>query len=78
MRGNAKIINSERDAQHVGLTYEQVIAMATIVVRYDDAQYPPDYDSSLQDGDEGYVEPIWRFEEEIDNSVLKRFGFKLR
>ncbi|EGS66985.1 hypothetical protein ACPF4W_003213 [Vibrio cholerae] len=75
MRGNAKIINSDRDAKSVGLTYEQAVAAATITVRYDDAQYPDNYDKSLKEGDEGYVEPIWRFEEEIDNSVLERFGF---
>ncbi len=75
MRGTAKIINSAKDAKSFGLTYEQAVAAATITVRYDDAQYPPDYDSSLKEDDEGYVSPIWRFENEIDHSVLERFGF---
>ncbi|HFG1599822.1 TPA: hypothetical protein ACGFWR_003011 [Vibrio cholerae] len=75
MRGKAKIINSEQDAKSVGLTYEQAVAAATIKVRYDDAKYPDNYDKSLKEGGDGYVEPIWRFEEEIDNSVLERFGF---
>ncbi|EKF9739680.1 hypothetical protein [Vibrio cholerae] len=75
MRGTARIINSAQDAKSVELTYEQAVAAATITVRYDDAQYPDNYDKSLKEGDEGYVEPIWRFENEIDNSVLKRFGF---
>lgn len=75
MRGTAKIINSAKDAKSVGLTYEQAVAVATIRVRYDDAQYPSNYDSSLKEDEEGYVSPIWRFEDEIDNSVLERFGF---
>ncbi|NGZ66487.1 hypothetical protein G6Z92_05735 [Vibrio aestuarianus subsp. cardii] len=75
MRGNAKIINSMRDAQSIRLTYDQAVSAATIVVRYDDAEYPDDYDSALKDGDDGYVEPIWRFEEEINQAVLDRFGF---
>ncbi|MDV2306389.1 hypothetical protein Q5N30_07415 [Vibrio cholerae] len=74
MRGTAKIINSAQDAKNVGLTYEQAVAAATIVVRYDDAKYPDNYDPSLKEGDAGYVEPIWRFENEIDHSVLERFG----
>ena len=76
MRGTSKIINSAQDAKSVELTYEQAVAAATITVRYDDAQYPDNYDTSLKEGDEGYVEPIWRFEDEIENSVLERFGFK--
>lgn len=75
MRGEAKIINSVQDAKNIRLTYEDAVIAATIVVRYDDAQYPDDYDVTLKEGDEGYIEPIFRFEEEIDNSVLTRFGF---
>lgn len=74
MRGNAAIINSQDDAKHVGYTDEQIIAMATITVRYDDAEYPEDYDTSLKEGDDGYIEPIWRFETEIDQAVLDRFS----
>ncbi|MBJ6946066.1 hypothetical protein JG666_01940 [Vibrio cholerae] len=75
MRGTAKIINSAQDAKSVGLTCEQAVAAATITVRYDDAKYPDNYDKSLKEGDEGYIEPSWRFENEIDHSVLERFGF---
>lgn len=74
MRGNVTIINSQDDAKTAGYTDEQITAMATILVRYDDAEYPEDYDKSLKDGDDGYIEPIWRFEEEIDQAVLERFG----
>ncbi|EGR4489269.1 hypothetical protein DDN09_17605 [Vibrio cholerae] len=76
MRGQLKIINSAADAQQAGITREQALEIATITVRHDRAVYPDDYDSSLKEGDEGYVEPIWRFEDEIENSVLERFGFK--
>lgn len=77
MRGNASIINSKDDAKKAGYTDEQIIAMATISVRYDDAEYPADYDKTLKQGDEGYVEPVWRFEEEIDQAVLDRFSIKV-
>ncbi|MEB5538585.1 hypothetical protein [Vibrio cholerae] len=75
MRGNAKIINSDRDAKSVGLAYEQAVAAATITVRYDKAQYPDDYDTSLKEGDEGYIDPIYEYVQQVDQSVLKRFGF---
>ncbi len=74
MQRKPKIINSATDFQKSGLSYEQIIEMATITVRYDDAQYPDDYDQSLKEGDDGYIEPILRFEEEIDQAVLDRFG----
>ena len=39
--------------------------------------YPEDYDRSLKEGDSGYIEPIDRFESEIDQSVLDRFGVRV-
>lgn len=74
MRGNATIVNSKDDAQSAGLTTEQIIQMATITVRHDDAAYPDNYDTNLKESDEGYIEPIWRFEEKIDQAILDRFG----
>ena len=76
MRGKAKIVNSPDDARVANLTDEMIIEMATISVRYDDAVYPEDYDKSLKEGDSGYIEPIDRFENEIDQSVLAWFGVK--
>lgn len=76
MRGNATIVNSKDDAESAGFTTEQIIEMATIVVRHDDAVYPDNYDTNLKESDDGYIEPIWRFEEEINQAVLERFGFK--
>lgn len=77
MRGHAKIVNSQADAQVAKLTREQIINVATIVVRHDDANYPDNYDQNLKEGEAGYVEPMWRFEEEIDQSVLDRFGITI-
>ncbi|ELM6621476.1 hypothetical protein Q2Y23_002438 [Vibrio fluvialis] len=77
MRGNATIINSKDDAQKAGFTTEQIIDMATIAVRHDDAVYPESYNSNLKESDEGYIEPIWRFEEEISQAVLERFGVEV-
>lgn len=76
MRGKIKIVNTKYDADKAGLTEEQIISMATIKVRYDDAAYPDNYNNTLKEGDDGYIEPIWRFEEEINQAVLDRFGVK--
>lgn len=77
MRGKVKIINSRADFEASDFTRDQIIEMATITVRYDDAVYPDGYDTSLNDGDVGFIEPVWRFEEEINQSVLDRFGISL-
>lgn len=44
---------------------------ATVTV--DTANYPEDYDSQLQEGEEGYVAPL--FKEQQDTAVLERYGF---
>lgn len=77
MRGKIKIVNTKDDAVKAGFTQEQIIRMATITVRYDDAMYPDDYDTNLKEGDDGYIEPVWRFEEKVDQAVLERFSVKL-
>ncbi|EOW9186985.1 hypothetical protein ACN1SV_001561 [Vibrio cholerae] len=75
MRGQLKIINSSQDAKQAGITREQALEIATITVRHDRAVYPDNYDTSLKDGDEGYIEPLWEEEAVIDQAVMKRFGF---
>ena len=74
MRGDTEIINSPADKEMAQLSNEKIIEMATISVRYDDAQYPAGYDTALKPGDDNFVEPIYRFEEEIDQAVLDKFG----
>ncbi|OOF25046.1 hypothetical protein BZJ19_10010 [Salinivibrio proteolyticus] len=75
MRGSVAIINSEADAQKVGMTREDALKQATITVRHDKAEYPADYDKNLKPNDEGYIEPIYEYEEVVDDAALKRFGF---
>ncbi|EOX4257426.1 hypothetical protein ACPF3R_001206 [Vibrio cholerae] len=75
MRGQLKIINSAADAQQAGITREQALEIATITVRHDRAVYPDGYDVSLEEGDEGYIEPVYEYVQQVDQSVLKRFGF---
>lgn len=74
MRGIPRIINSQADAKTVNLSNEKLIEMATITVRHDGAVYPENYDTSLSEGDSGYIEPIWTFTEEVDQAVLDRLG----
>ncbi|WP_022940110.1 hypothetical protein [Psychromonas hadalis] len=78
MRGQTKIINTVTDKQTAGISQADIIKQATINVRYDDAIYPDDYDHmQIKEGDEGYIEPIYRFEKEIDQGVLDRFEITL-
>ncbi|WP_442414626.1 hypothetical protein [Marinomonas sp.] len=59
------------------MTREQIINMATITVRTDKAVYPDDYDQTLKEGDDGYIEPDYQFDEQIDQAALDRFGIAL-
>lgn len=59
------------------MTREQIIAAATIVVRHDAAAYSEDYDTTLKEGDPGYIEPDYQYEEVIDPVALERFGVVL-
>lgn len=77
MRGKANIINTAADFVMSSMTRDQAIAMATIQVRYDDAEYPDGYDENLTEADEGYIAPVYRFESEIDQAVLDRLGIQL-
>ncbi|HGS4493606.1 TPA: hypothetical protein ACMDNH_001861 [Vibrio cholerae] len=75
MRGQLKIINTAADAQQAGITSEKALEIATITVRNDRTVYPDDYDTSLKEGDEGYIEPVYEYVQQVDQSVLNRFGF---
>ncbi|QUX97573.1 hypothetical protein C0J08_20155 [Marinomonas sp. CT5] len=77
MRGNVNIVNTADDLESSTITREQVIAAATIKVRTDAAVYPDDYDTTLKEGDEGYIEPDYQYDEKIDQAVLDRFGIIL-
>lgn len=46
------------------------------VVRSNVAEYPDDYDHSLQPGDAGYIAPHWQDHDDL--AVIRRFGFASR
>ncbi|MGO3406742.1 MAG: hypothetical protein ACTIMS_05705 [Marinomonas sp.] len=77
MRGAVKIVNTQEDLVVSNMTREQIINMATITVRTDKAVYPDDYDQTLKEGDDGYIEPDYQFDEQIDQAALDRFGIAL-
>jgi hypothetical protein len=77
MRGNVKILNTAADLEASARTREQVIKAATISVRHDVAVYPDSYDTAKKEGDEGYIEPDYQYQEVIDQGVLDRFGITL-
>lgn len=77
MRGAVKIVNTQEDLVVSNMTREQIINMATITVRTDKAVYPDDYDQTLKEGDDGYIEPDYQFDEQIDQAALDRFGITL-
>lgn len=77
MRGNINIVNTPADLAVSQMTREQIIAMATITVRTDKAAYPDGYDSTLVAGEEGFIEPDYQYDEQIDQAALDRFGVTL-
>lgn len=77
MRGAVKIVNTQEDLAVSNMTREQIISMATITVRTDLAEYPEDYDATLKEGEDGYIEPDYQFDEQIDQAALDRFGIEL-
>ena len=77
MRENIKIVNTADDLDVSQITREQVIAAATITVRHDAAIYPDGYDATLKEGNDGYIEPDYQYEDVIDQGVLDRFGITL-
>ncbi|QUX96619.1 hypothetical protein C0J08_14960 [Marinomonas sp. CT5] len=77
MRGAVKIVNTPADMAVSQMTREQIVAMATITVRTDKVVYPDGYDQALKEGDDGYIEPDYQYEEVIDQSALDRFGVAL-
>lgn len=56
---------------------EQLLAiLGSSRIRTNQAEYPEDYDSTLIDGDEGYIAPLWV--EVDDATTLGRLGFESR
>ena len=56
---------------------EQLVAiLGASRVRMNLAEYPDDYDSTLEPGQDGYIAPEWT--EVDDDSTLERLGFASR
>jgi len=56
---------------------EQLTAiLGSARIRTNQAEYPEDYDSTLTEGDEGYIAPLWV--EVDDGATLARLGFESR
>jgi hypothetical protein len=57
------LINTVGDLQSATATAERTAFLQSLLNDYttfDDAEYPEDYDRTLEPGDEGYVEPVLR------------------
>ncbi|NVK28814.1 MAG: hypothetical protein HWE14_12255 [Flavobacteriia bacterium] len=78
MKGSVKVVNTLDDLAMSEITREQIIKMATITVRTDQAVYPEGYDKNLTPVDDGYIEPDYQYDEKIDQGVLDRFGVSKR
>ena len=77
------IINSPADLEAADATPAAVAertafltALLNDYVRFDDAEYPEDYDRTLQPGDEGYIAPVIR--EEWNAGAAATWGFTSR
>lgn len=70
-------INTAKDAIVSGVSADYILKMATKRVTYDDARYPRNYNVKLKPGESGYVVPLLRYEYEIDQNILKKFGIEL-
>ncbi|MEZ8115173.1 hypothetical protein ACED44_09555 [Vibrio splendidus] len=73
MQRKARVLNTLEDVTACGITREQVMTWAMLVIQHDDAQYPDDYNHQLQEGEEGFIPPIWRSESIIEPQALSRF-----
>lgn len=73
------IFNSAADLQAAPNTPEKQAFLQAILndyITFDDAVYPPDYDHSLQPGDDGYVAPVIR--KEWNATAAAAWGFNNR
>jgi hypothetical protein len=59
------LINTIQDFKDYELTGEKLAFLTSLYndfIVFDDAEYPEDYDHTLQDGDVGFVAPVTRLE----------------
>jgi hypothetical protein len=73
------IINTPADLQSAAPSPERTAFLTALLndyITFDDAEYPEGYDQSLQEGDEGYVEPVIR--KEWNAGAAAAWGFASR
>jgi len=57
------LINTTTDLQTAEPSAERTAFLQNLLndyITFDDAEYPEDYDRTLQEGDDGYIEPVLR------------------
>jgi hypothetical protein len=73
------LINTTQDLQTTEPSEERtafLLAMLNDYVTFDDAEYPEGYDREIQEGDEGYIEPVIR--QEWNAGAASAWGFNSR
>jgi hypothetical protein len=73
------LINTPADLQTAAPSPERTAFLTALLndyITFDDAEYPEGYDQSLQEGDEGYVEPVIR--KEWNAGAAASWGFDIR
>lgn len=74
---NQKVIHTRADLDAIAGTPEHTEFMrylkGSVTKRVNTAVYPEEYDSTLNEGDEGYVAPAWEEQENLNE--ITRFGF---
>lgn len=73
------LINTAADLQAAEPSPERTAFLTALLndyITFDDAEYPEGYDQSLQEGDEGYVEPVIR--KEWNAGAAATWGFASR
>jgi hypothetical protein len=73
------IINTPSDLTTTKPSAERTAFLSSLLndfITFDDAVYPQDYDTSLQPGDTGYIEPVIR--KEWNAGAAATWGFNSR
>jgi len=73
------LINTAADLQTAEPSAERTAFLQNLLndyITFDDAEYPEDYDRTLQEGDDGYVEPVLR--QEWNAGAAAAWGFASR
>lgn len=69
-------LNALRDTDPTAYRDQLTAILGSCVIRTNAAEYPEDYDSTLQEGDAGYIAPVWMDMDDV--ATLARLGFQSR